>query len=52
MECQIIINLLDKITKNFKNSPKNNWETVPNKNDRGIYRRKVYISRRKTINYW
>ena len=51
MECQIIINLLDKITKIKKHSSKNNWEAVPNKNDRGIYTRKVYISRRKTKNY-
>ena len=43
MEYQIIIKLLDKITKVLKNS-----EKVTNENDK----KKIYISKKKTEYYW
>ena len=42
----------DRITKVSKNSQKNKSETVTIEDDKEIPKKKIYISRRKTGNYW
>ena len=41
----------NEIVKIWKNSQQNNSETVTNKHNKEIHKRKIYISRRKRRNY-
>ena len=42
----------DKITKISKNLQQNNSERITNKHDKELRKKDIYISRRKTENYW